>query len=41
VFKEFNVSNFAGRITGTYAEREAAGGLWSHEIFDFAINGTA
>ena len=28
-------------LTGTYAERGAAGGLRSHEIFDFALNGPA
>jgi len=28
-------------LNGVYAERGAAGGLRSHEIFDFAINGTA
>ena len=28
-------------LNGAYAERGAAGGLRSHEIFDFAINGTA
>ena len=28
-------------LNGAYAERGAAGGLRSHEIFDFALNGTA
>ena len=28
-------------LTGTYAERGAAGGLRSHDIFDFALNGPA
>ena len=29
------------QVTGAYAERGAAGGLRSHDIFDFAINGPA
>ncbi len=28
-------------LNSAYAKRGAAGGLRSHEIFDFAINGTA